>query len=217
MTPPKACSLSSNAVTMIACGVLLSFMCRPTRMAWATPTSAPVVPNSPANAMRVYLHALDSGDRKAALDCWNTADPKDAQIAELQVDMMLAISKLKKAVTVKMGDIAPLGLEMAVVGEFECKDITDEIKDHKASVKVISIDPQQADGSYSMVEISGAWKLSVTKEMKDHPAGVTIEAEIAGAKAMIKTITNATDGVTTGRLRSTDQIKQSISESMGGP
>jgi hypothetical protein len=206
---------SSAAVLFIACALLLSLSAPET---WAAPATQPVISSkSPADVMHSYFRAIDSGDRKDALNFWNTTNSNEAQIAELQVDMMLAVSKLKKAVVTKIGDLAPLDLGMAVVEERECKTITDEIDDNKASVKVVSIDPQQADGSYSMVQVDGTWKLSVTDQMKDRPAGVTAEAQTAAGKAMIKTIADAADGVSNGHLHSTDEVKRKISESMGGP
>jgi hypothetical protein len=191
---------SSAAVLFIACALLLSLSAPET---WAAPATQPVISSkSPADVMHSYFRAIDSGDRKDALNFWNTTNSNEAQIAELQVDMMLAVSKLKKAVVTKIGDLAPLDLGMAVVEERECKTI---------------IDPQQADGSYSMVQVDGTWKLSVTDQMKDRPAGVTAEAQTAAGKAMIKTIADAADGVSNGHLHSTDEVKRKISESMGGP
>jgi hypothetical protein len=193
----------------------------PTQAEPATRPAAtqPAQANTPSAAMHRYFQALDASDRKGALDCWNAANPTEAQLAKLQVDMMLAVSKLKKAVRVKWGDASPYDLRMAVVGEGECGPITEHVNGDVATIDVASRDERllQSDRHYSMVKAQGHWKLSTIEQLKDRPANAPMDAELAMAQALIKTINSTADQVTSGQLRNISDVQQRISDSMGAP
>jgi hypothetical protein len=182
-----------------------------------TTTAIVAVADTPTATFHRYLTALDSADRKAALECWNTTDPKEAAIAELQADMMLAVSKLKKVVRSKFGTVAPFDLQMAVVSEDECGPITEQVTGEAATVEVASTDEQQPHNSYSMIRAAGPWKLSAAEQLKNQPANVPFDAQLVTAKGMIAKIAAAADAVDKGELHSVDDVKRRISESIGGP
>jgi hypothetical protein len=180
--------------------------------------TVPVVAETPTAVFHQLLRSVDSGDRNAVLACRNRADPKEAKIAELNADMMLAVARLKKAVRAKFGDTAPFGLGMAVVGEDECGPIKEEVQqDGTASVDIASIDETAAHRHYSMVRVDGHWKLSVADELKLQPANVPFGAELAAGKSLVANITAAAGAVEKGQPHSTDDVQRRISESMAGP
>jgi hypothetical protein len=173
--------------------------------------------DTPTGTWHRYLRAIDASDRKAALDCWNAVDPKEAKIAELQVDMTSAVARLKKAVRAKIGDAAPFDLQMAVVSEDECGAIKEQITDTSATVNVASIDEQQPARTYSMVRTAGRWRLSAAEELKHQPANAPFDAVLAAGKRMVTVVESTADAVEKGQLKSTDEVQRKISESMGGP
>jgi hypothetical protein len=179
-------------------------------------TTQPFLAETPRAAMTRLLRALDTGNREAVLSCWDTGDEKEAKIAALQADMMLAVAKLKKSVRSKMGEAAPFDLEMAVVGQDECGPIKEQISGDRATVDVASIDEQQPHRTYVMVRIDRDWKLS-TADQLNRPAKGLSDSEVAAGRAMIRTIDAATAAVASGQLKTTDDVKRKISESMGGP
>lgn len=177
------------------------------------PTSRPSVTalaDTPSGAFHQYLRALNVPDRKAALECWNTIDPKESKIAELQVDMMLAVSRLKKAVRSKFGAVAPFDLQMAVVGEDECGAIKEQVTADTASIEVHSTDEQQAPRSYSMVRSAGRWKLSAAEELKNQPTNAPLDMIVAAGRNMVQNITSAADAVEKGQLHNVDDVQRKI-------
>jgi len=182
-----------------------------------TTTAIVAVADTPTATFHRYLAALDSADRKAALECWNTTDPKEAAIAELQADMMLAVSKLKKVVRSKFGTVAPFDLQMAVVGEDECGPITERLTGETATIEVASTDEQQPHLPYSMIRVAGQWKLSAAEQLKNQLPNVPLDAQLAAGKSMIANIAAAAEAVEKGQLHNVNEVRQKISESMGGP
>jgi len=191
--------------------------------AGATQPVNPVATTSPADGPSTtagqFLSALDRQDRPAALAQWDTSTRELAQIASAQVDIALAVARLKHAVAARWGDAAPYDLQMAVVGSDECGDITDTIAGNIATVKVASKDSQSSRGpdSYQMVRIGKRWLLSITAEEIDRPKQVTAEQEQAVARRMIKLIDEVGKDVQAGKCTDTNDVLRQISEGMGSP
>src|SRR4051812_16571452 len=113
---------SQLVIALTSATVALAFLALDSRGAIATqastqPTTAESlgVGESPTALIHRYLKALDARDRNAALKCWDTADPQAAKIAELHVDLTIAVSRVKKAVRTKFGRDASDMLQMAPV------------------------------------------------------------------------------------------------------
>jgi len=180
----------------------------------ASPSSQPTTRASPADVLHACLADLDAGDRQKALDCFATADPREAKVAEAQVDMMLAISKLKKAVAAKWGSMAPFDLRMAVVGESECASIKEQINGDTASVEVVSEDDQQAPANYSMVRRRGEWKISLAEEVKAIPNDAAFADQMKAALHLLKIIRETTTAITNGQLNNVEEVQEKLSQSM---
>jgi len=191
--------------------------------AGATQPVNPVATTSPADGPSTtageFLSTLDRQDRPAALALWDTSNPELAQIANLQVDMMLAVARLEHAVAARWGDAAPYDLQMAVAGSDECGDITDTIAGNIATVKVASKDSQPSRGpdSYRMVRVGKRWLFSLAADAVDRPQQVTAEQEQAAARRLIKLIDEVGKDVQAGKCTDTNDVLRKISEGMGSP
>jgi hypothetical protein len=178
------------------------------------PTTAPAAAIGPASVMHAILGAIDHDDRKQALSFVESNGQLETAVAESEIDMMLAVSKLKKAIRTKIGPISPMALQMAVVGEDECGSMDEKIDGDAATIVVKSNDDPTWSSSYQMVRVAGEWKLSLADNMKSLPQNAPVEQALAGAKAMIDAINNTADAVNKGELKSVDDVNQRISQSM---
>jgi hypothetical protein len=164
--------------------------------------------------MHAFLAGLDAGDRQGALDFVDAADSREVKLAETRIDMMLAISKLKKAVAARWGAVAPFDLQMTVVGENECGSIKEQVDGDKAIVEVISSDNQQAPTSYSMIYLANGWKISFADETEAIRNDAVFAEQMKAALHLKTVIQDTTNAVVEGRMKSVQEVQEKISESM---
>jgi len=217
---------SQLVVGLISATVALTFLELRSRGAVATratsqPTTAESVgaSESPTALIHRYLKALDARDRNAALKCWDTADPQAARIAELQVDLTIAVSRVKKAVRAKFGRDASDMLQMApVVSEEEFGSVEEHTADPTdASVDVIANNQMQSQMSYPIARSAGAWKLSAAQALKDRPQNVPFETELAMGRKMVASMTATAEATEKGQLNSLDEVMRKTSEALPSP
>jgi hypothetical protein len=206
----------------IACGLLLLLALgiapfaradEPTTNPTTQPTTQETDPRSPTGVMHAYLGTLDSGDRQKALAFYVSSDDRETQLTAVKVDMMLAISNLKKTVAAKWGAGAPLDLQMAVVGENEGASVTERIDGNVAHVEVKAVDDVQTTHTYAMVRSHGEWKLTVAEDLKAEELIKNWPFEMKGAKSMISAVQRAAPAVKSGQIGSArDDVGQWISD-----
>jgi hypothetical protein len=160
------------------------------------------------------FRAIDNGDRKQALTYVQANNPVEIQVAGSQIDMMLAVARLKKTIRAKMGPIDPTALQMAIVGDGECASIVESISGDSATITAKSNDDPTWTTDYEMVRVAGVWKLSLAENMKSLPQNVPAAQELLAAGRLIKAVNDTADAIARGDLKNIDDVNQAISESV---
>jgi hypothetical protein len=205
-------------VLKVSCCFMLVFAAAPS--AQSEPTTQPSTQQSslapgPSDAMHTLLRAIDAGDRNKALACIQATTPLETQVAGSQVDMMLGVAKLQKAVRDKIPSADPAFLQMAIVYEGECSSISESITGDSATVTVKSPDDPSWTTDYDLVRVNNNWKLSLAKTIENIPPNAPPNLLLNQAVQMTKAVNDTADAVNNGQLKTLDDVSQKISEAIG--
>jgi hypothetical protein len=187
-------------------------------LARADPTTQPTTQSSiapdPAAVMRDLFRAVENADRKKALTDVQASTPVETQVAGSQIDMMLAVARLKKAIRAKIGPIDPTALQMAIVSDSEYASIVQSITGDGATVTAKSTDDPTWTTDYDMVRVNGIWRLSLARNMQDVASNAPIGLMLAQTARLIKAVNDTAGAVARGDIKTTDDVTRKISEAL---
>jgi hypothetical protein len=182
------------------------------------PTTAPMEPTTPKDALKALALALDAGDQERIRSLMNVTSPMEQKMVEATSDMAVAIAEFKHAMASKFGQAATqsaMGDSSDVLQKsLATIDSADEKVDGDVALVSLSTVPRE---SMSLKKISGSWKISVAQQVKDE--GLTpqqVDEKMAMVSAQSRMLRDVTADVSSGKYPTAADAAAALRGKMSG-